>query len=120
MTNNNCCNGPTTQVVLVQSPTLLLTDSKAVKPVPVSHSASPATLTHGSGNVLLTVRGSGFVPGSVVNWNNKAFSAKYVNENEMTIYVPKAAIAAADKAAVVVTNPTPGGGKSNALSVTIK
>ena len=120
MTNNSCCNGPTTQVVLVQSPTLLLTASKAVKPLPVSHSASPATVTHGGENTLLTVRGAGFVPGSVVHWNNKAFSAKYVSESEMTVYVPKAAIAAAGTAAVVVENPTPGGGKSNALSVTIK
>lgn len=118
---NSCCGNPaTTQVVLVQSPTLLLTDTKAVKPAPVAHSSIPATVTHGSGNMLLSIRGSGFVPGSVVNWNEKVFSAKYVNENEMTVYVPKAAIAAPGTAAVVVKNPTPGGGKSNALSVTIE
>jgi len=120
LTNSSCCGAPTTQVVLVQSPTLLLTASKTVNPPPVTHSSSPATVAHGSGNTLMTVRGSGFVPGSVVNWNNKAFSAKYVSENEMTVYVPKAAIAAPGTAAVVVKNPTPGGGKSNALSVTIK
>jgi len=117
---SGCCGTPTTQIVLVQSPTLLLTDPQAVKPAPVAHSSIPATVTHGSGNTLLSVRGSGFVPGSVVNWNNKAFSAKYVSEHEMTVYVPKAAIAAPGTAAVVVKNPTPGGGKSNALSVTIK
>jgi trimeric autotransporter adhesin len=120
MTNSSCCGAPTTQVVLVQSPTLLLTASKTVNPAPATHSSSPATVAHGSGNTLLTVRGSGFVPGSVVNWNNKAFSAKYVSENEMTVYVPKSAIAAPGTAAVVVKNPTPGGGKSNPLSVTIK
>ncbi len=120
MISNSCCGSPTTQVVLVQSPTLLLTDTKAVKPAPVAHSSTPATVAHGSGNMLLTVRGSGFVPGSVVHWNNKAFSAKYVNENQMNVYVPKAAIAAPGTAAVMVENPTPGGGKSNALSVTIK
>ena len=116
----NCCGTSTTQVVLVQSPTLLLTAGKVVNPAPASHSSSPAAVTHGSGNTLMTVRGSGFVPGSVVNWNNKAFSAKYVNETEMTVYVPKAAVAAPGTAAIVVKNPTPGGGKSNALTVTIK
>ena len=120
LTSGGCCGTPTTQVVLVQSPTLLLTASKAINPAPASHSSSPAAVTHGSGNTLLTVRGSGFVPGSVVNWNNKAFSAKYVSETEMTVYVPKAAVAAPGTAAIVVKNPTPGGGKSNALTVTIK
>jgi hypothetical protein len=120
LTGGGCCAAPTTQVVLVQSPTLLLTAGKSVNPAPASHSSSPAAVTHGSGNILMTVRGAGFVPGSVVNWNNKAFSAKYVNENEMTVYVPKASVAAPGTASVVVKNPTPGGGKSNALTVTIK
>jgi trimeric autotransporter adhesin len=119
--SNNCCGTPApSQVVLVQSPTLLLTSVKTVNPAPISHTSDPAAVTHGNGNTLLTVRGSGFVPGSVVNWNEKAFSAKYVNENQMTVYVPKEAIAAPGKAAIVVKNPTPGGGKSNALTLTIK
>jgi hypothetical protein len=118
--NTGCCGTPTTQIVLVQSPTLLLTAGKTANPAPVSHTANPAAVTHGSGNVLLAVRGSGFVPGSVVNWNEKAFSAKYVSENELTVYVPKEAIAARGTAAIVVKNPAPGGGKSNALTVTIK
>ena len=120
LANGGCCGTPSTQVVLVQSPTLLLTAGKAINPAPASHSSSPAAMTHGSGNTLLTVRGTGFVPGSVVNWNNKAFSAKYVSETEMTVYVPKAAVAAPGAAAIVVKNPTPGGGKSNALTLTIK
>jgi trimeric autotransporter adhesin len=118
---NSCCGTPaTSQVVLVQSPTLLLTVTKAVNPKPVSHSSSPATVTHGSGNILLTVRGSGFVPGSQVNWNDKPFSMKYISESEMTVYVPKEAVAAPGKAALVVKNPAPGGGKSNALTLTIQ
>jgi hypothetical protein len=120
LTAGGCCPASTTQVVLVQSPTLLLTAGKTINPAPASHSSSPAAVTHGSGNVLMTVRGTGFVPGSVVNWNNKAFSAKYVNDSEMTVYVPKAAVAAPGTAAIVVKNPTPGGGKSNALTINIK
>jgi len=118
---NSCCGNPAAaQVVVVQSPTLLLTAGKAVNPKPVSHSSSPATVTHGSGNMLLTVRGSGFVPGSEVDWNDKPFSMKYVSENEMTVYVPKKALAAPGTAALVIKNPTPGGGESNALTVTIQ
>ncbi|HXM66645.1 MAG TPA: IPT/TIG domain-containing protein [Candidatus Acidoferrum sp.] len=119
--SSGCCGTPTTsQVVLVQSPTLLLTATKTISPAPVTHYSSPATVTHGSGNTLMTVRGSGFVPGSVVHWNNKPFSAKYLSGSQLTVYVPKAAIATPGTAAVVVKNPTPGGGNSNALTVTIK
>lgn len=118
---NGCCGNPTSiQVVLLQSPTLLLTASKISSPVPVANSSIPATASHGSGNFLLTVRGSGFVPGSVVTWNGKRFSASYVTGNAMKVYVPKAAIASAGTATIVVKNPAPGGGTSNALPFTIK
>jgi hypothetical protein len=43
-----------------------------------------------------------------------------ISEKEMTVYVPKEAIAAPGTAALVLKNPTPGGGKSNALTVTIQ
>ncbi len=46
------CGPATTQVVLVQSPTLLLTAGKAINPAPASHSSSPAAVAHGSGNTL--------------------------------------------------------------------
>jgi trimeric autotransporter adhesin len=116
----NCCGTTTTQVVLLQSPTLLLTSSKATTPAPVLTASTPATATHGSKNFLLTVKGSGFVPGSTVTWNGKPFSASYVSENAMKLYVPRAAVASAGTAAIMVKNPAPGGGKSNSLTFTIE
>jgi hypothetical protein len=119
--NNSCCGNPTiTQVVLLQSPTLLLAATKTAAPVPVSKDLIPTTVSHGSGNFVLTVQGSGFVPGSVVTWNGKPISASYVSGKAIKVYVPKAAIASAGTAAIVVKNPAPGGGKSNALTFTIK
>jgi hypothetical protein len=119
--NNSCCGSPSSpQIVLLQSPTLLLTDTRTASPVPVSTDTVPASAPHGSGNLLLTVRGSGFVPGSVVTWNGKAFSASYESEHAMKVYVPKAAIASKGTVAVAVKNPEPGGGKSNDLTFTIK
>ena len=115
-----CCGNTATQVVLLQSPTLLLTASKTVSPVPVFKSSSPAATTHGAGNFRLAVRGSGFSPGSVVTWNGKAHSASYVSPTEMTVYVTAAAVASPGTANIAVKNPTPGGGKSNILAFTIK
>src|ERR1700733_933290 len=115
-----CCGNTASQVVLLQSPTLLLTASKTVSPVPVFKSSSPAAATHGAGNFRLAVRGSGFSPGSVVTWNGKAHSASYVSPTEMTVYVTAAAVASPGTANIAVKSPTPGGGKSNILAFTIK
>jgi hypothetical protein len=117
---NGCCGSTTSQVVLLQSPTLLLTASKTAAPVPVSDYSSPTAVSHGSANLLLTVHGSGFVPGSVVTWNDKPFSSSYLSEKEMKVYVPRAAIASTGTAAIMVKNPSPGGGKSKTLTFTIK
>jgi hypothetical protein len=115
-----CCGNTAAQVVLLQSPTLLLAASKIVSPVPVLRSSSPAIATHGAGNFRLAVHGSGFSPGSVVTWNGKAHSASYVSPTEMTVYVTAAAVASTGTANIAVKNPTPGGGKSNILAFTIK
>ena len=117
---SGCCGNPTTQVVLVQSPTLLLTSTKSVSSVPVATSTNPTSVTHGSGNFLMTLKGSGFVPGSVVTWNGRARSVSYVSQNKMTVYVPGAAVASAGIVNIVVKNPAPGGGKSSTLTFTVK
>jgi hypothetical protein len=117
---SGCCGNSGTQVVLLQSPTLLLAASKTVSPVPVLKSSSPAIATHGAGNFRLAVRGSGFSPASVVTWNGKAHSASYVSPTEMTVYVTAAAVASSGTANIAVKNPTPGGGKSNILAFTVK
>ena len=117
---NPCCGAPTTQVILLQSPTLLMTASSTANPVPVQSTPSPTSVTHGTGNFRMTLRGTGFVPGSTVMWNGKKFSSSYVSSKQLTVYVPKAAVAAPGTAAVAVKNPSPGGGTSTAVKLTIK
>jgi trimeric autotransporter adhesin len=113
-----CCGNTSTQVVLVQSPSMLLTASGTPNPAPVMGSLSPASVTHGSNNKLVTITGSGFVPGSQVTWNGGALYAEYVNATRLLLYVPAADLATTGSANVVVTNPAPGGGSST-LTFTI-
>jgi hypothetical protein len=121
LSNNNCCgNPPNSQVVLMQSPTLLLTSTKTVSAAPALLSLSPSTLSHGSRNFRMTVKGSAFVPGSVVTWNGKARSSSFVSSTQMTVYVPAAAVASVGTASIAVKNPAPGGGTSNVLTFNIK
>jgi hypothetical protein len=118
--SGGCCGNTSSQVVLVQSPTLMLTVTRNASAVPLANSLSPATVSHGTGNFRMGVRGSGFVPGSIVTWNGKRVSASYVSPTQMTVYVTKAAIASASTATIAVKNPTPGGGTSKAVAFTIK
>ncbi len=117
---SGCCNNTTSQVVLVQSPTMFLTSSNTSNGVPSETSLSPAALTHGGQNFQLTINGSNFVPGSTVTFNGRSVYARYLTSTQLKAYVPAPDIAAAGSVPVVVKNPTPGGGTSIALTFVIQ
>jgi VCBS repeat protein/centrosomal CEP192-like protein len=76
----------------------------------------PLTPDHavpGSKAVTLTVGGSNFVSGSVVNWNGSALSTTFVHKGQLQAVVPATNLASAGTAAITVSNPGPGGGSSN-------
>lgn len=116
---SGCCGSTSSQVVLVQSPAMLLTANGTKNPPPAATSLSPASATHGGGNIPITVSGTGFVPGSEVTWNGSTLAVAYISPTQLTVYVPASAIASAGTANVLVTNPTPGGGASTPLTFTI-
>jgi hypothetical protein len=115
-----CCESTSYQTILVKSSAMLMTSSTTANPVPTATSLSPASATHGGWNFPVTITGSNFVPGSTVTWNGASLYAAYVSPTQLTLYVPYTDIASAGTAQVVVSNPTPGGGKSATLTFTIK
>jgi len=117
--SSGCCNNTPSQVVLVQSPAMLLTATGSKNPPPVAQTLSPSSATHGAWNFLLTVKGTGFVPGSQVTWNGSTLAADYVSATQLNVYVPAASVASSGSAKVIVTNPAPGGGASSALTFSI-
>jgi hypothetical protein len=88
-------------------------------PVPNAQSLSPFSVTHGAGNLLVSITGTNFVPNSQVTWNGSLLFADYVSPSQLNLYVPAAKLSVAGTASVVVTNPAPGGGVSPALTFTI-
>jgi FG-GAP-like repeat/Abnormal spindle-like microcephaly-assoc'd, ASPM-SPD-2-Hydin len=83
-------------------------------PVPlVNQPLVPTTAAPGGPAFILTVNGTGFVSGAVVNWNGNALATTFVSASQLTATVPASNIAVAATAAITVTNPTPGGGSSN-------
>jgi hypothetical protein len=110
-----------------QVPTVLLTlmalsplPAMAQNPVPLVYQPTvPTAAAPGGKTFTLTVAGSGFVSGSVINWNGTAQTTTYVSSESLTASIPASAITTASTATITVTSPTPGGGTSNPVYFTV-
>jgi hypothetical protein len=85
-------------------------------PAPSLGSLAPSGSVAGSGSFTLTVRGGGFVPKSVVQWNGSTRPTTYVGATLLQAAVGAGDVAEVGAAQVVVVNPAPGGGTSNPLT----
>ena len=66
-------------------------------------SLSPNTATAGQAGFTLTVNGTGFVSGAVVQWNSTALTTTFVNATQLTATVTAGLVATAGSATVTVT-----------------
>jgi hypothetical protein len=87
--------------------------------VPGISSLSPSSAPAGSAAQTLTITGTGFVSISTVTYNGAAHSATFVSSKQLTIMLSAGDQATAGSYPVVVTNPSPGGGTSNAVAFTV-
>jgi hypothetical protein len=98
--------------------TVNVTSAAATNPVPlINQPLSPDASIPGGGDFNLTVNGTGFAPGALVNWNGTGRATKFVSNSSLTATVLAADIANFNTASVAVVNPAPGGGTSNVVSV---
>lgn len=88
-------------------------------PEPRATSVSPDTAVAGSVGFTLIVNGAGFVPSSVVRFNNIDLQTTFITSSQISAEVPASAIQGGGVASVLVINPTPGGGSSNVLTFAI-
>jgi peptidoglycan/xylan/chitin deacetylase (PgdA/CDA1 family)/uncharacterized protein YjdB len=102
-----------------------LTDKVPDSGVPLTITRlSPPMALVGSGDlVLLTITGTGFVPGALVNFGSNILIPSSVNPMAITVTVPAAELTthtpAGQPILVTVTNPAPNAGTSGALPFTI-
>ncbi|GAA3925336.1 hypothetical protein GCM10022406_09190 [Hymenobacter algoricola] len=68
-------------------------------------SLSPNTIAAGSAGFTLTVTGTSFVTGSVVNFNGVALATTFVSATQLTALVPASAVATVGVRNVTVTSP---------------
>lgn len=83
-------------------------------PRPLLYPLYPAATAPGGSAFTLTVSGTGFVAGAVLNWNGSPRPTTFVSNSKVTAAITAADIATARTALITVTNPPPGGGTSNA------
>jgi len=88
-------------------------------PVPTVTSLSPSSVTAGAGAETLTINGTNFLSGSTVTYDRVAHAATFVSSTQLTISLSTSDQATAGSYPVVVTNPSPGGGPSNAVNFTV-
>jgi uncharacterized repeat protein (TIGR01451 family) len=88
-------------------------------PVPAITSLSPSTLTVGATATTVTINGSGFIQSSAAQWNQANRTTTYVSSTQLTVQLTASDLAAIATGKIVVVNPAPGGGTSNAQSLAI-
>ena len=80
-------------------------------------SLSPNAARAGSASFTMTVTGTGFVSGAVVNWNGSARTTTFVSATQLKAVVHTSDLAAQGTAQVTAVNP--GASASNALTFTV-
>ncbi len=80
---------------------------------------SPSSAQPGDAGFTLTVNGTGFVAGAVVNWNGSPRATTVVNASQVQATITSADVAIPRTIMVSVVNPAPGGGQSNTVLLPI-
>jgi hypothetical protein len=91
-------------------------ETATANPAPlINQPLVPDATAPGGPQFTLTVNGTGFVSGSVVDWNGSPLATTFVSSSQLTATVPASNIATATSASITVVNPSPGGGTSNVV-----
>lgn len=88
-------------------------------PVPVIGSVLPAVLLQGDTDVVVEVRGLGFLEGSVATWNGSVVPTLTRDSTLLELTIPVVTGAGGDSAQLLVDNPEPGGGASAAFPLPV-
>jgi trimeric autotransporter adhesin len=89
-------------------------------PVPALTSISPESVDAGGPSFVLTVTGTGFVPGSTVHWNGSTLSTTYVDETTLRAQVDSYLVYFSGSVQITVYNPAPAGGMSAAATFVVE
>jgi beta-glucanase (GH16 family) len=88
-------------------------------PAPNITALVPSSLRVGAAPQRLSIKGSGFRTSSTVTFNGIAHPATFISSTQLTISLTASDLATAGTFPVIVTNPAPGGGRSNGVKFAV-
>lgn len=92
---------------------------KSTNPAPTLTALSPTSAIAGGPAFTLTVTGSGYAAGFVVQWNGAERPTTFISDTQLSASIAAEDIASAGTAQVTVRNPALGGGTSSALTFAV-
>ena len=107
---------PVVQLMLLRGPFIAPQELSTSTPAALT-SNSASSIAHGSGNTMLTLTGTNFLPGVAVTWNGNYRTTTIVDPSHITVAIPASDLANTGSGSLVATNP--GAAASNSLTVTI-
>ena len=90
-----------------------------VNPLPVTTAITPTSVVAGGAELTLTVDGSAFVANSVMRFNGADRQTTFISGTRLQARIPSSDTAAPGSGAITVFSPLPGGGLSNAQTLTL-
>ena len=96
-----------------------VTFDKSINPFPVVTAINPTSVISGSPDFTLKVQGTNFKPVSVIQLNGTALSTTFNSAAELQALVPASAVAGSGVINITVFTPTPGGGTSVSVKLTV-
>lgn len=92
-----------------------------VNPVPLVYQPLiPASVAPGRASFTLTVNGTGFASGAVVNWNGSPRLTEVMSSSQLKASINASDVSTAQTGWVTVTNPAPRGGTSNTVYLPVR
>ncbi|MFN0121730.1 MAG: hypothetical protein ACKV2V_14650 [Blastocatellia bacterium] len=90
-----------------------------VHPAPVLTSLFPNSIAAGSPGFTVQLTGSGFIPGSVAQWNGAPRPTTFLSATQLSAVITAQDARTVGTAAVSVINPAPGGGMTTTVPFTV-
>jgi len=109
-------------VVAISQANASITGSSAISlsyPQPNVVSVSPNSFNAGSASAAITIQGSNFTPVSTALINGTQLATTFVSSSTLQATIPASTLANAGALSLSVSNPSPGGGSSATLPITI-
>jgi hypothetical protein len=94
-------------------------DFNSVKPAPVIYSMTPEAVNAGTPSTTVVIKGANLLPCSQAQFNGEDRPTTFVNPTRILMEVFASDLANPGQFLVTVVNPGPGGGYSNALTMTV-